>query len=257
MRKLGRFDIKTEIFRPPSNLPPGKNIQSRIRYFLRSHIDLVVLSVLRNLRPWLVHCSGKVLEVGAGLQPYRHLIPVSCEYQAIDHAISKEFDYQTPDTLYYQGDIFPVSSDSVDFLFHTEVLEHVFDVTRFLSECHRVLKKGGSMFFSVPFQYRYHYIPYDYWRMTPSALQIVLEQIGFKNISIIPRGTDITVVAHKMLIIIFRWLKGGLVAKTFGLLCLPMAMVILLVGHISLLMGIGSRDDCIGFNVITQKSQEV
>lgn len=46
---------------------------------------------------------------------------------------------------------FSYESDSFDFLFHGDVLEHVPDHVAALQECFRILKKDGILLFSTPF----------------------------------------------------------------------------------------------------------
>ena len=122
-----------------------------------------------------------------------------------------------------------------DSIFHTEVLEHVFDVKTLLSECRRVLRPGGEMLLTVPFQARFHYIPHDYWRFTPSALRRMLEEAGFEEIDVRPRGTDLTVAGY----------KG--VGVTY---LAPVGALALGVGHLSLALRLGSPDDCLGYTVV-------
>ena len=144
-----------------------------------------VSSVYRHLRPWLRERDGTLLEVGCGAQPYRHLVPTGCRYTGLDcEEAEAHFSYRLPDTVYYQGEKFPFENASFDSLFHTEVLEHIFHYGQFLAECRRVLKPSGSMFFTVPFQARYHYIPHDFFRFTPAALERMLAEAGFRNIEI-------------------------------------------------------------------------
>lgn len=40
---------------------------------------------------------------------------------------------------------------SLDYILHTDVLEHVFDTRKALQECRRVLVEGGAMIFTAPF----------------------------------------------------------------------------------------------------------
>jgi SAM-dependent methyltransferase len=240
---------------PPPNLPPGGNLQSRLKYFLRISLDLMISSVLRHLHPWLSTKSGTILEVGCGLQPYRHLIPDNCTYQGLDwEKADQVFDYMAPNTIYYDGLKFPFPNNEFESLFHTEVLEHIYNTNLFLSECNRVLKNNGLLFFSVPFQARYHYIPNDYWRFTPASLEIILRNSGFNNIKIINRGTDITVAAYKVLSIIYRWLRGNLFEKFLGFISIPVGVFLLIIGHCTERWEIGSRDDSLGYCIICQKN---
>lgn len=243
-------EMVTEHFPPPSNLPPGDTFVSQALFALRKLLDLQVASVLQHLAPWLAQISGSVLEVGCGAQPYRHLVSKSCQYRGLDWEGSQDhFKYRTKDTTYYSGGAFPFEDGSFDNLFHTEVLEHIYDTEFFLKECRRVLRLGGRFFFSVPFQARYHYIPYDFWRFTPAALERMLNTAGFTDVAVTPRGTDITVAAYKSVSLIYRWLQGGLVSKLFGIVATPFALVSLFIGHVSLRYNLGSPDDCLGYTV--------
>lgn len=170
----------------------------------------------------------------------------------------ENFDYiKSEDIVLYDGKEFPFKNNSFDFLYHTEVLEHIIDPTLFLNECNRVLKDNGSMFFSVPFQARYHYIPFDYYRYTPSGLRYILENSGFYDIEIIERGTDITVAAYKVIGVFYRMLLDtgikGIFNKTLTIILYPIFCLSMLVAHISLILDIGSKDDCLGYSVIAKK----
>jgi SAM-dependent methyltransferase len=237
-------------FPPPSNNPPGASLKGNLLFVLRILCDLQVASVLRKLVPWLAKRTGKVLEIGCGAQPYRHLLPSICSYTGLDWEKAEEhFAYRAPNVVYYDGVEFPFADGLFDSVFHTEVLEHVYEATQFLTECRRVLKPDGEMLFTVPFQARFHYIPFDYWRYTPTSLERMLLESGFGTIEIIPRGNDITVAAYKSLSVIFRWLQSGLFGKLLGVCFLPCVLLCLLVGHVSLLLTVGSSDDCLGYAV--------
>jgi len=244
---------KKEGMPPVSNNPPGSTMAGRLRFFLRSLLDMQMESVYRHLRPWLRERSGRVLEVGCGAQPYRHLVPADCSYTGLDwEQAEAHFNYRLPDTVYYQGERFPFEYGFFDNLFHTEVLEHIYQPGQFLAECHRVLKPSGQMFFTVPFQARYHYIPHDYFRYTPAALERMLREAGFVQVEIRPRGSDITVAAYKCVSIIYRWVQSGPVGVVAGLLFSPVGLTALLVGAISLRSPFGSPDDCLGYTVTAQ-----
>lgn len=239
-----------EGFRPVANKPPGTTFTGKARFFIRSILDMQMGSAYRHLQPWLKKRNGALLEVGCGAQPYRHLVPAACRYTGLDwHEAESHFSYRLPDTIYYDGGQFPFEDGSFDDLFHTEVLEHVYHANRFLTECRRVLKPSGSMFFTVPFQARYHYQPHDYFRYTPAALKKILEEAGFRQIEIKPRGSDITVAAYKNLSVLYRWLQSGLTGRIAGVLLLPFAMPLLIVGWLSLRLTIGSYDDSLGYTV--------
>lgn len=241
---------QTEQFPSPPNLPPGDTAKGRLMFAARRFADLQVATVLDNLVPWLNGLDGKVLEVGCGAQPYRHFLPEKTEYRGLDwEQAAEHFDYKTPDTDYYDGTDFPYDANTYDHLFHTEVIEHIYKKEHFLMECKRVLKPGGNMFFDVPFQARYHYIPNDYWRFTPAAIQRLMTDAGFTEINILPRGTDITVAVYKFVSVVFRWLQSGIAGKITGILLAPAVVFFLVLGHLSVKLKLGSDEDCMGYSV--------
>lgn len=59
-----------------------------------------------------------------------------------------------PDFDFYEindGDPLPLEDNSIDFVFSSEVIEHVYDTENAFSELNRVLKKGGKVLITVPY----------------------------------------------------------------------------------------------------------
>src|ERR1700684_4097520 len=110
------------------------------------------------------------------------------------------------DPPYFSGEVWPVAAASVDVVLCTETLEHVLETRRFLAEAARCLAPGGTLLLTVPFAARWHFIPYDYWRYTPSGLDFLLTQAGFANNRVYARGNQLTVVCYKMITFIFSLL---------------------------------------------------
>jgi SAM-dependent methyltransferase len=245
--------VENEALQPFYNSPPGNTIFGKLSFFMRTIMDMQVSSVYRDLRAWLRKRNGTLLEVGCGAQPYRHLVPAACSYTGLDWEQSEaHFNYRLPDTIYYSGEQFPFEDGSFDNLFHTEVLEHVYHAAKFLAECRRVLKPSGMMFFTVPFQARYHYIPHDFFRYTPAALERMLTEAGFHDIEIRPRGSDITVAANKCISVFYRWLRSGPAGIIAGILLCPLALPILVIGWLTIRIPVGSYDDTLGYTVIAR-----
>jgi SAM-dependent methyltransferase len=73
----------------------------------------------------------------------------------------------------------PFASQAFDGAVCTEVLEHVRDSRRLLSEIARVLKPGAPLLITVPFVYHYHPDPLDCLRLTPFGLGEELKRAGF------------------------------------------------------------------------------
>jgi len=145
-------------------------------------------SILTALTRELPRFHGTLLDVGAGYAPYRPLVlaPPSrvTRYIALD--LSDNI-YQPPD-LKWDGSRIPLRTGAVDCALATEVFEHVPEPENMMRECLRVLKPGGLLFFTVPFLWPLHTVPYDEYRYTPFALGRHLQAAGFCEVRVSALG---------------------------------------------------------------------
>jgi SAM-dependent methyltransferase len=72
----------------------------------------------------------------------------------------------------------PFGSASLALVISQEVIEHVADPWRAVSEAARVLKPGGRLYLQAPFVIGYHPSPRDYWRFTAEGLRRLVESAG-------------------------------------------------------------------------------
>jgi SAM-dependent methyltransferase len=240
---------ESEQWQPPAFRPP-RTIWDRAIAAARRTLDLQAASAWNDLKLELPHAHGDILDVGAGAQPYRPLLPADARYKAIDIAAAGEqFGYEVPDTEYFEGGTWPVADDSIDLVLATETLEHVLEPAEFLTQARRVLRPGGRLLMTVPFAARWHYIPHDYWRYTPSSLQFLLEGAGFDEVAVYARGNETTVAAYKAMALSLAELfppGGGFGPKRLlAFLSLPLVAVAAMIGHASL-RGEGGVD-CLGW----------
>jgi SAM-dependent methyltransferase len=213
-------------------------------------------SIWRDLSRLLPECRGVILHVGCGAQPYRGLIHRSAVYRAIDSAnAERHFGYRLDDTIYYEGDRWPVADASVNVVLSTETLEHVANPSTFLSEAFRCVKPGGKIILTVPFSARWHYIPYDYWRFTPSGLERLLSIAGFRDVMVLARGNAVTVACYKVMALIVPLLFGqsekmldSLVGRAMGIAFLPVLLLLAAIANLSLLARGGA--DCLGYTAV-------
>ncbi len=246
-----------EAWRPPLFRSQAGRL-SRLVAACRRCVDLQAGSIWKDLSRLLPRCRGTVVDVGCGAQPYRSLLAADVNYIGIDTADAKNhFGYEMPNTRYFTGDVWPLDDASADLLLATETLEHVLDPARFLSEAFRCLRAGGQVLLTVPFAARWHFIPHDYWRYTPSCLRRLLEAAGFADVQVYARGNALTVACYKVMALILPLLmpqRLGLAALAFrlaGFACLPLLALLAAVGTLSL--GGSGGNDCLGYTVVAQK----
>jgi ubiquinone/menaquinone biosynthesis C-methylase UbiE len=245
-----------EAWQPPAFSAPGKR---PVIDALRRFLDLQAASIWRDLAAQLPGVEGTVLDVGCGAQPYRELFGERARYHGIDVAAAKaNFGYDVPDTTYFEGDVWPVEDQSIDFVLCTETMEHVTDPRKLLAEAARCLRPGGSILLTTPFSARWHYIPHDYWRYTPSSLAMLLGEAGFKGAEVYARGNPITVFSYKAMALVLPTLmpqgRGWLATwflRLLSILLIPYVLLFAVIGNVSL-MGRGG-DDCLGYTTLAQR----
>jgi SAM-dependent methyltransferase len=245
-----------ERVQPFEHMPPD-GIGGKIRFQLRLFLDFQVRTVYSDMKGMLAKVKGKVLDVGCGLGPYKHLFNTAySEYIGLDIDQASHFGYGKTNVIRFDGQHIPFPDCSIDFIICTEVLEHVKNPKLLVDETYRVLKPGGSGIFTVPWSARVHYFPFDYYRFTSFVLKDMFH--GF-SCSITPRGTDITVIISKIVIVYLRnfQLKVNFLLLVFRLLCIlvfaPIIVLCVLAGHLSLIFHWGSPDDPLGWTIYLQK----
>jgi SAM-dependent methyltransferase len=215
------------------------------------------LRVYRDVRRFLKNHTGEVLDVGCGGCPFRVLVErMGSRYRGIDVDLSSEFGYEQPDILRFgENSSIPLPDASIDAILCTEVLEHVENPAPLVSEMWRVLKPGGHVLVTVPWSARYHYIPHDYYRYTPSGLRIILG--SFSSVDVHPQGNDITAIVGKISVIFLRnahsMMRGNILSFFSTILLFPVFLLGIVMGHLSLMLPIGSDEDPLGYAVLLRK----
>jgi SAM-dependent methyltransferase len=242
----------TERYQPPAHVAPDTFFH-KVLFKARLTADFPFKTIYRDLKKFLPGVTGKLVDVGAGQSPYKHLLNTNVtQYVGLDIYGADNFGYNNPEIVYYDGKQIPLDSESVDALLCTEVLEHVEDAQELIDEMHRILKPGSRGVITIPWSARYHYIPYDFHRFTPSRLKNMFA--AFSSTLVEPRGTDITAIVSKSIVVYLRllkpknklWLPISLLAAIVGA---PILLIAVVLGHASIHLKIGSTDDPLGYTV--------
>jgi SAM-dependent methyltransferase len=195
------------------------------------------------LHPQWLHCSprdalpeadslpaGLLLDIGCADRWLRSRLRTGIAYVAVDYPAVGGSRYSArPDVF---GDVqgLPVRDAVCDSVALLEVLEHVPDPDRALSEIFRVLRPGGSLLLSAPFAYPLHDQPYDFRRFTNHGLRWMLERHGFRVTSMRATTSGVAAAAVCLNLAIAAAAVASWERRSLGLLwTLPALLVVPLV----------------------------
>ena len=139
----------------------------------------------------------RVLDAGAGEGAHKHYFAAQ-RYCGLDLAVGDQaWDYSRLDVL---GDLetLPFSDATFDAAINIVTLEHVLRPDRVLCELSRVLTSGGRFLLVAPLQWEEHQQPHDYGRFTRFALDRLLRDAGFTEISIQPVGGMFRLISRRL-----------------------------------------------------------
>lgn len=134
----------------------------------------------RSLKKTCSDLSGVILDIGCADAKPRQYLSREAQYYGVDYYSTAKSWYGTRPDLYADAQLLPLCDASVDHSLLLDVLEHIPDPDRCLSELHRTLKRGGSLTIQVPFLYPVHDAPLDFSRWTRFGLLQVAEKHGFR-----------------------------------------------------------------------------
>ena len=244
-----------EQFQPISNTPPTGLI-GRIKFYGRMLLDLQILTIYKDVKKRLPAYKGNILDIGCGQSPYKFLLnKKDTQYFGIDIVEANEFGYNNPDITAFDGKNIPFEDNKFDAVICTEVLEHVREFQYLIDEIYRTARKGADIIVTIPWSARYHYIPYDYFRYTPSSLKTMFGK--FSETTITNRGTDFSVIGSKIIVLFFRGFfpdkSWKYIFLPIYLVCLPILIVAVIIAHLAIILNIGSVDDPLGYTIVLKK----
>jgi SAM-dependent methyltransferase len=114
-----------------------------------------------------------IVDFGCGDMPYRTLFESrGLQYFGCDITSS------APITI-VPGEHLPLAAGAAGVVTSIQVLEHVWDLDWYLSECRRLLEPGGYLVLSTHGSWLYHPHPTDFRRWTRDGLCREIEEHGF------------------------------------------------------------------------------
>ena len=140
--------------------------------------ELFAYNVVRRDR-WIAQqalklpAGTKVLDVGAGSCPYRHLFS-HCEYRAQDlrPLQGEQLRYGSYGHIDYVSDLasIPVPGESFGAVLCIEVLEHHPESIKVVHELARILQPGGTLILTAPLGSASHQEPYHHGGVHPMVV---------------------------------------------------------------------------------------
>ena len=131
-----------------------------------------------------------ILDIGAGPGFFDEIFYKFDKYLSIDF-------YHYPNVDIVSNIIekrIPIRPSSIHCIILSNVLEHLSRPEKLLLECSRILKGKGKLIVIVPFMFKLHQEPYDYYRYTHYKLREMFEENGFGDIVIKKMGTIVEVL---------------------------------------------------------------
>jgi SAM-dependent methyltransferase len=148
-----------------------------VKLIFTSDLCLMKVALRSKLIQHARFLTDRLLDAGCGRKPYAHLIPCR-EYVGMEMNPKSDEDVK--------GSVLAIPFDAAAFdsAMCLEVIEHVPDPMRALTELFRVLKPGGYLYLTTPQMWYAHYEPHDFFRYTNHGLRHLLTEAGFEMVNL-------------------------------------------------------------------------
>lgn len=126
-----------------------------------------------------VSSGDKVLDVGCADQWVRQHLNDRCHYVGLDYPATAVEWYGTRADVFADAQSLPIQDEVLDCIILLDVLEHVPDTDKLISEVQRTLRPGGTLVLRVPFLYPLHDEPRDFVRLTRHGFESLASKHDF------------------------------------------------------------------------------
>lgn len=126
---------------------------------------------------------GDVFDLGCGEQPYREFFSARfSRYIGVDWGESPH--ELTADVVTDLNLPLPFPDGCADTILSLSVIEHLSEPQQLLKESARMLRPGGHLLLQVPFMWRIHEAPHDFFRYTRFGLEKMCRTAGFDQVRV-------------------------------------------------------------------------
>ncbi|WP_109124904.1 class I SAM-dependent methyltransferase [Dyella sp. C11] len=126
---------------------------------------------------------GQVVDLGCGSRPFeKDVLKYASRYIGVDW--SNTLHGLSADVIANLNEPLPLEDASFDHVLSFEVIEHLSEPDTMLEQAFRILRHGGELTLTAPFQWWLHEAPWDYQRFTRFGLEHHLRKAGFTDIDI-------------------------------------------------------------------------
>ena len=189
------------------------------QFFLKKYNNTAILLAEK-------YATGTLLDIGCGRMPYKkRLLPKIKRYIGLDSPVTaKMYHGENKPDIFADANKIPLVNKSIDTILSLQVLEHLSEPQKSLSEIKRLLKKNGMLILSTVQYYPLHDEPYDFYRYTKYGLINLLKEQGFKIIKFKEEGNVFILMGQSFniyLMLVLKKLINTFIGKILAILLLP------------------------------------
>lgn len=134
----------------------------------------------------------RVIDIGGKKKNKRGLFDIGKYAESVTYV---NLDRTTEPDIESDATNIPLPDNSFDIVILGEILEHVPEPQKVLTEARRLLRPGGTVLATVPFMYPIHADPFDFGRYTDYYWQEAARNLWFSDITVERQGGFYAVLA--------------------------------------------------------------
>ena len=180
-------------------------------------------SIVKALTETQKYMHGSILDLGCGNQPYATLMTNSSTFY-----VAVDYNLRVTPQPHVCADVLsiPFKNQAFDTVVSTQVLEHVSDPFMMIREATRVLKPSGYLIITAPQAWPLHEEPYDFFRFTKYALQMLARSNGLNVITLTERGGAFSALGQLLSAVLYdRFGKRTTTRIIFKVLSAPVVIL--------------------------------